>query len=122
MIERIRVLRASLRLRFSVAEYDELYRLLALVEAGRTEPLVVTGCDPSEAVCGGEDFTLHVLGNGFTPSDIILFNGGEEPTTYLSEGELTTIVKPSLVLAPVVVAVSVVGAETSADFTFTAAP
>ena len=85
-------------------------------------PPIVTGCTPSTAVCGGADITLHVLGSGFTASDVILFNGGEEPTTYLSASELTTGVKPSLVLAPVVVAVSVDGAETSADFTFTAAP
>lgn len=88
---------------------------------GEGEP-IVTGCTPSTAVCGGADFTLHVVGSGFTPSTVILFNGGEEPTTYVSASELTTGVKPSLVLAPVVVPVSVVGADTSADFTFTAAP
>lgn len=81
----------------------------------------VTGVAPASAVCGGADITLHVLGTGFTTASVILFNGGQEPTTYVSGTELTTIVKPSLALNPVVVPVSVVGAPSAVDFAFTAA-
>jgi predicted RecA/RadA family phage recombinase len=79
----------------------------------------VTSVAPATAVCGGPDLTLHVSGTGFTESSVILFNGGEEPTTYVSATELTTLVKPSLAVNPVVVPVSVVGAPTAVNFTFT---
>jgi hypothetical protein len=45
---------------------------------------------PPSAKLGDPSFTLHVLGNGFRPIDVILWNGGAEPTTYVNNGELTT--------------------------------
>ena len=89
--------------------------------AGEAEggPVTVTGIDPVTAVVGGPDLTLHVYGTGFTVDTVILFNNGEELTGLVSETEVTTLVKPSLVGAAVPVPVSVVGAVEAFDFTFT---
>jgi hypothetical protein len=62
---------------------------------------------PITAECGSADITLTCTGTGFTPNSVIVFNGGEEPTTFVSETELTTGVKPSLVTEPVSVLVTV---------------
>jgi hypothetical protein len=97
---------------------DAGYAVLAPLEEG--PPPEVTSLEPTGAICGGPDLTLHVLGTGFTEASVILFNGGEEVTVYVSPTELTTIVKPSLAPLAVVVPVSVVGALTAVDFAFTA--
>ena len=89
--------------------------------ASEPPAIVVTRLEPPGALCGSPDLTLHVYGTGFTASSRILFNGSEELTTYVSSTELTTGVKPSLAPLPVAVPVSVVGAATSVDFTFTGA-
>ena len=78
---------------------------------------------PSTAVHGGADFTLNCIGTGFTNTCVIVFNGGEEPTTFVSPTSVTTGVKPSLVSAAIVVPVQVVkggalGSEVR-NFTFT---
>jgi len=51
---------------------------------------------PAEAVCGSTDFTMRVVGTNFTDTSIIVFNRGEENTVFVSDTDLTTIVKPSL--------------------------
>lgn len=85
------------------------------------EPVpTVTSVSPTSAAIGGPDFILYLMGNGFTEASVLLFNGGEEVTTYVSPTELSTIVKPSLASIPLVVPVSVVGATTAVDFAFTA--
>lgn len=83
---------------------------------------IVSSVVPASAVCGGPDVTLHVHGTGFVGTSVILFNAGAEPTTYVSATEVTTVVKPSLASAAITVPVSVAGATTAADFTFTLAP
>lgn len=55
----------------------------------------VSNLSPSTAAIGDPDLTLTVTGTNFTSSSIIVFNGGEEPTEFISDTELTTIVKPS---------------------------
>lgn len=83
--------------------------------------------EPTEAVCGdADDVELHVHGSGFTAESVITFNGGDEPTTYVSETELTTIVKPSTATTPGAYPVTVrngTGPESEAlNFEFLAAP
>ena len=56
---------------------------------------VLTSLDPNAAVIGGPDLDLSALGSGFDANSVIVFNGGEEPTTFVAENELTTTVKPS---------------------------
>lgn len=78
--------------------------------------------EPSTAELGGADFTLHLLGAGFTPASVIYFANQPEPIVFVSAEEITTVVKPSLGWGAVTVPVLVKnGAESSAslDFTFT---
>ena len=51
--------------------------------------------DPTEAEIGGADLTLTCSGTNFTDTSVIVFNGGVELTEFVSDTELTTIVKPS---------------------------
>ena len=44
---------------------------------------------------GSTDFTLRVIGTNFTDTSVIVFNGGDEPTTFVSDTELETGIKPS---------------------------
>jgi hypothetical protein len=98
------------------------YAVLADETAAAAGPAVtVTGIAPISATVGGPDVTLHVYGTGFTAETVILFNLGEEPTTYLDSTEVTTLVKPSTASGPATVPVSVVGAAATVPFSFEAA-
>ena len=123
LLGRIDYLRTSLGQRFDAAEYEELARLAAAVGAalgpGEAEPPTVTSIEPTSAALGAPDVTLHVYGTGFTPDTVILFNGGEEPTTYVVASEVTTLLRPSSAEVAVTVLVSVVGAADGVEFTFT---
>jgi hypothetical protein len=66
---------------------------------------VLTSIDPTSAEIGGADVTLTCTGSGFTEESVIVFNGSAEPTTFVSDTELTTIVKPST--ASIVISVPV---------------
>ena len=64
--------------------------------------------DPDEADAGdATDIVMHVHGTGFTEQSVIYFNGLAEPTTFVSETEVTTGVKPSLFVVPAVCPVTV---------------
>jgi hypothetical protein len=63
----------------------------------------IESLDPDEADAGdAEDITMHVRGSGFTAQSVIVFNGHDEPTVFVDEGDITTIVKPSLFTVPAV--------------------
>jgi len=86
---------------------------------------VVTSLTPATAVVGAPNFTLSVKGTGFVPGSRIVFNGFEEPTTYVSATELTTGVNMAVWTAPsapLPVAVRALDGEMSnaMNFTFTA--
>lgn len=68
---------------------------------------ILDSLDPAHAVIGGPDLTMHVHGQNFTDTTLIIFNGGVENTGFVSNTELTTIVKPSLAGAAVEVPVNV---------------
>lgn len=68
---------------------------------------IVTSLEPATAVIGDPSFDIHVIGTGFTPDSVIVFNGFDEPTTFVSDTELTTGVNMPLWQAPAVVPVSV---------------
>lgn len=62
---------------------------------------VVTSLSPDEAVAGDPtDIVMSVIGTGFGAGSIIVFNGWDEPTTFVSPTEVTTGVKPSLFVVP----------------------
>lgn len=58
-------------------------------------PPGLTSLNPTTAMLGGPNFTLHVLGSGFSPTSVIVWNGADEPTTFISESEVTTDVDMS---------------------------
>lgn len=86
---------------------------------------VVSGLTPATVVIGAPSFTLSVGGTGFRADDVIVFNGFDEPTTFVSDTELTTGVNMPLWAAPATVPVLVrnaIGMESAPQtFTFTAA-
>jgi hypothetical protein len=50
---------------------------------------------PDKAFVGGPDFDIQVVGENFTADSKIMWNGGEEPTVFVSPELLTTGVQPS---------------------------
>jgi len=67
---------------------------------GEQEPPDLLDLEPEVATIGGEDLTLTCTGENFTPGSKIIFNGGEEPTTFVNDTTVTTIVKPSTAQTP----------------------
>lgn len=61
---------------------------------------IVTGLVPATAAVGAASFTLKVNGTGFTPGCTIVFNGQDEPTTFVSATEVTTGVNMAVWTAP----------------------
>lgn len=86
--------------------------------------LTFTSMSPDTAELGSEDVTVSFIGAGFDAASIINFAGQEEPTTLVSDTELTTIVKPTLGWGAVAVPVYIRNAVTQSEtlqFTFTEA-
>lgn len=82
---------------------------------------VLSSLSPNTAVSGDSDFVLSCTGTNFRSSSVIIFGNEDEPTTFVSDTEITTGVKPSL-FAPAVVPVKVRTGpldSNSVDFTFT---
>ena len=86
------------------------------------DPPALTTLTPATAVLGAPNFTLHVGGSGFKSGAVILWNGGAEPTTFVSETELTTDVNmaTATVAVEIPVAVANPGGAPSASLPFTA--
>jgi hypothetical protein len=86
-------------------------------------PPTLDALSPNTAVSGdATDITMSCIGTGFTPDSIIVFNGFLEPTTFVSDTEVTTGVKPSLFVVPATCPVEVhTGSQVAGplDFTFT---
>jgi hypothetical protein len=84
-------------------------------------PLVATSLSPAQATIGDPaDVVMRVAGEGFTAACVITFNGGDEPTTFVSDTVVSTIVKPSTATTPGTYPVTVKrGAEESEPLGFT---
>jgi hypothetical protein len=100
--------------------------LQGMEEPPEFEELTVTELEPESAVIGEPSFTLHVHGTGFGPDSKIVFNGYEEPTTFVSRNELTTGVDMNVWTAPseplpVFVRTGLGDASEPMDFQFNAA-
>ena len=81
---------------------------------------MITALVPNQATLGSPNFTLSVQGTGFTPGSVIVWNGADEATTYVSSDELTTDVNMATAEAPVTIAVEVrTGALVSNSMPFT---
>jgi hypothetical protein len=85
---------------------------------------VLTTLTPATAVAGdATDITLVVTGSDFSARSAIYFNNLPEPTTFVSDTEISTVVKPSLFTEPATCPVDVRnpdgGKSNPLDFTFT---
>jgi hypothetical protein len=85
----------------------------------------LTALEPATVAIGAPSFTLHVQGTGFLAGATISVAGHDEPTTVVSDTEVTTGIDMSVWLGPDAVPVTVRnGAGTPSaplTFTFTAA-
>ena len=87
---------------------------------------VITALQPAQMALESPSFTLHVQGSGFQDGSVIVWNGGDEATTFVSATELTTEVDMSTAGTATTLPVQVRNPDATAsntvDFTFTAAP
>jgi hypothetical protein len=104
--------------KFAQKAYDAMVHILT---GGSVVTPIVTSLVPNSAVLGSPSFTLHVRGTGFKVGSIIVFAGVEEPTTHVSDTELTTGVDMSVWLGPDALPVLVKSPDgvLSAPMTFT---
>lgn len=85
----------------------------------------VSALDPNSAEVGSRGIIMKVTGTNFTPNSRIVFNGGEEQTTFVSATELRTLVRPWTASGPWTVPVTVrtEGRESGpVNFSFTEPP
>lgn len=94
--------------RFAQKAYDAISVVLT---GGSVKVPVVAALTPSSVVLGQPSFDIHVIGTGFVQGSLIIFNGFEEPTTHVSDTELTTGVNMPLWLAPAIVPISVMSPD-----------
>lgn len=83
---------------------------------------VITSLVPDTVVLGAPSFTVRVLGTGFVADSVIVWNGSDEPTTYVSDTEVTTGVNMDTASAAVSVSVAVRNGDARSNewfFTFT---
>ena|SRR6188768_3113607 len=73
--------------RFAQKSYNAL---LVVLTKGSVRMPVVSSLSPNTAALGSESFTLHVHGENFDAQSQIVWNGGLEPTVFVSATELTT--------------------------------
>ena len=85
---------------------------------------VLDAISPDTAVAGDPaDIVLSCTGTGFNESTVITFGNFDEPTTFVSDTEVTTVVKPSIFVNPDTVPVKLhnsVAFSDPVDFIFTA--
>jgi hypothetical protein len=88
---------------------DKAYIAILLILAGSVANAnpTVSSLTPNSAEIGDPSFTIHVHGTNFKPDSVIVFAGQDEPTTFVSETELTTGVNMSVWLGPDVLPVTV---------------
>ena len=61
---------------------------------------VLSSIEPNELPVWAQDTLVSFRGENFTAGSVIMWNGSPEPTTFVASNELSTIVKPSTVQAP----------------------
>lgn len=62
---------------------------------------------PDKAFVGGPNFDIQVTGQNFTADSTIMWNGGAEPTTFVSPNLLTTGVQPGTASGPATIDIHV---------------
>lgn len=74
------------------------FEVAVLVACGKPDPTpTLASLDPATAVCSDPvDITMKCIGTGFTQESEIYFGYQPERTDFVSDTEISTIVKPSL--------------------------
>jgi hypothetical protein len=81
---------------------------------------VLASLTPATAALGAANFSLHVLGSGFTATDVVHWDGAPVPTTFVSATELSTPIDMTTVTVAGLIPVTVqAGALVSNALTFT---
>ena len=65
-----------------------------------TAGLQITGIIPNKAVIGDPIVTVTVIGSEFTPTCVVVVDGTDTATTYVSPTEMTFFMNPSVPIAP----------------------
>lgn len=94
-----------------------------LITAPPGQGLTLTALEPTSAVLGSPSFTMRILGTGFTPASVLVWNGADDVCAFLSETELTTTV--NMATAEIALPISVEvrnGEEFSNALTFALLP
>ena len=83
---------------------------------------IAESLEPAELEVPGEDTEVVVTGKNFNEGSVIVWNGGDEATSFIDTEHLSTIAKPSTVEAPLPLGLPVAvrnGEITSNAVTFT---
>jgi len=64
------------------------------VQAPSGAPVLNT-LNPSFAIVGRQGFVLNVLGSGFVPGSVVLWNGAGRPTQFVNQGQLQATIPAS---------------------------
>lgn len=75
----------------------------------------ITSLIPDRIPLDADPITVRVLGTGFTPESLILWDGDEVTTTYVSETELTTDIDPADAVISAEIPIRVVASTESED-------
>jgi predicted outer membrane repeat protein len=81
----------------------------AACDAGAYEVATRLALQPGIAFAGEPGFTLTVLGGGFVPESVVLWNGAPRPTTYVDPGTLRVAVPAGDIATPREATVAVQG-------------
>jgi hypothetical protein len=68
---------------------------------------VLTELVPDTAEIGSEDFVISIMGEKFDEHTVIWWKDHDEPTTFVSENEVTTLVRPDTIASPELLPISV---------------
>jgi hypothetical protein len=107
--EQLALIREVLEIACSDVQFaDKAYNaVVAILTKGSVAKPEITSLSPDTAVVGAPAFTLHVTGTGFEDGSVIALGGTVEPTTVVSETELTTEVDMSTAVAAIDIPVQV---------------
>jgi hypothetical protein len=95
---------------------DKAYAAIVVIMGGSNVPIPeVTSLNPSSVNLGEPSFDIHVMGRNFREDSVIVFNGYVEPTTFVSDTELTTIVNMTVWAAPAILPVQVMTDNVQSD-------
>jgi IPT/TIG domain len=57
---------------------------------------VLTNLSPNQGMAGSSDITVTINGTGFTDTSVLVWNGADDVCTFVSDTQLTTIVRLSM--------------------------